>query len=177
MKAGAISIAFLSGIVFLLEANVSTFLQLNKTSGRPFAIYLSLLALGFLTWFGPQFYGAYEGTSGWNLPIAELTATILLMVLFVRGSQALRGILSLDATLETLAIIFTVVASLGSVCGYYVRDKNTFDETLVLHDKVIDNLGLVFVTAGHVILFAKDKTLVVVPADSVIELRTKGSWK
>lgn len=177
LKAGLISIAFMSGIVYLLQTNIAVFIEINRSSGPSLIVYIVILAFGFAVWFGPQFYAAYEGTSGWSLPIAEVTATMTIMVVFVRGSQALRGTLSSSAMFEIFAMMFIFVASLGSSCGYYVRDSNSFDETIVLNEKIIDNVGLVFVTAGHSIFFARDKTIIVVPVGNVVEIRTQGSWK
>jgi hypothetical protein len=65
------------------------------------------------------------------------------------------------------------VSSLGTAFGYYTRDTSGFSHDIFLKNGELHEVGLVMLTSHHVVLYTKQKTVIVIPSDDVVRLEAK----
>jgi hypothetical protein len=70
-------------------------------------------------------------------------------------------------------VLVSNVSSLGTAFGYYTRDTSGFNHDIFLKKGEIHDVGLVMLTSHHVMLYTKQKTVIVIPSDDVVRLEAK----
>jgi hypothetical protein len=180
LKIGLIVVAVLSSFSFYVWSSAKDAINIATQPERSwafvhlFALTLWCASLGFYLWrdyHSPEPY--------WGLHINLHLAIIALIGLWLFAINFSRDFPNLTGT-QIAWIIFVVtgnVSILGSAFGYYTRDTGGFLHDVYLKDKELRSVGLVLLTSHHVVLYTKDKTVVIVPAGDVVRLEKRQDEK
>ena len=176
LKIGLIVVALFSGFSYFIWTAARNAIDLSTERGRSwiwvhiFGAFLWCLSLGtflYEDYHSPEPH--YELHIWLHLAILALTNLWLVPMNVTRDFPDLNA----KQVAWIAFLIVSNVSALGTAFGYYTRDTDGFRHDVFLKDKELRDVGLVMLTSHHVVLYTKDKTVVVVPASDVTRLERK----
>ena len=135
-----------------------------------FPVFMWCLSLGFFL------YDDFHSSEPlYALHISLHAAVLAVMGLWLVPMDIARDFPDLTAKQVAWVALLVVVniSTLGTAFGYYTRDTDGFRHDVFLRDKELRDVGLVMLTSHHVVLYAKDRTVIVVPTNDVTRLERK----
>jgi hypothetical protein len=180
LKIGLVAVAILSSFAWYVWSSARDAIDLATEQGKSWFV---VWTFGFLVWclsLGSFLWTDYHSAE----PLYLLHLFLHLAIFAVIGLVSLLinlGRQFPDFNGKTIAwISFCIVANvstLGTAFGYYTRDTEGFLHDVYLRDKELHDVGLVLLTSHHVVMYAKDKTVIVVPASDVTRLERRQETK
>jgi hypothetical protein len=176
VKIGLIAIALFSGFAYYIWSGARDAIDLATQTERSwiwvylFGIFLWCLSLGSMLYMDHHSTEPHYAMHIW-LHLAILAVIGLWLV----PMNVTRDFPDLNAK-QVAWIIFLVVSNvstLGTAFGYYSRDSEGFGHDVFLKDEELHDVGLVMLTSHHVVLYTKEQTVIIVPAEEVKRLERK----
>ena len=176
LKIGLVIVAIFSGFSFYVWSSARDAINLATKHDRS---WLWSYAFGFALWclsLGTFLYADYHSPEPrYELHVWLHLAVLAVIALGLIPANISRDFPNLTAPQIAWVIFLTVsnVSSLGTAFGYYTRDTEGFRHDVFVKDKELRDVGLVMLTSHHVVLYTKEKTVIVVPAGEVIRLERR----
>ena len=177
LKIGLIVVALFSGFAYFIWSSASDAILLSNTQrDRSSLVWLfGLLLIGCIS-LGIYLYEDYHSTEPhYELHVWMHFAILALFLLFFIPMNMAKAFPNFTAK-EAARLIFVFVAmvsTLGTAFGYYTRDTSGFNHDIFLKKGELHDVGLVMLTSHHVVLYSKQKTVIVIPSDDVMRLEAK----
>ena len=176
LKVALVTIAVFSGFSFYIWSAAADAINLTTRHSRG---RLISYAFGLALWCGSlimYLYLDYHSTDPhYGLHLMLHLAILAIIGLILTGVNGIREFPNQNAN-EVALLIFLIVANvttLGSAFGYYAKDGNGFNYNVFLKVEELHDVGVIMITSHHVVLFLKNKSIILVPSADVVKIERK----
>jgi hypothetical protein len=176
LKVGLIVVAVFSGFSYYIWSSTRHAIDLATQRGRS---WLWPWLFGLLAWcisLGAFLYAGYHSTEPhYELYLFLHLAILALIALFVLPMNMAKDFPNFTPhqVAWLLFVLVGNVSTLGTAFGYYTRDTSGFSHDIFLKKGELHEVGLVMLTSHHVVLYTKQKTVIVIPSDDVMRMEAK----
>jgi hypothetical protein len=175
LKVGLIAVSLLSGFSYFIFSAATQAIDLAKQWPRTASV--SLLLIIWCISLGFYLYGDLRSAEPlYALHIWLHVAILAVIALVLVPLSVMRNIETADSSRIALVVFLFVlnVSTLGTAFGYYTRDTEGFNHDVFLKSgEEMRDVGVVMLTSHHVVLYAKDSTVIVVSATDVTKLERR----
>ena len=176
LKVALVAIAAFSGFSWYIWSSAADAINLATEHSRG---WLISYIFGFALWSGSlitYLYLDYHSTDPhYGLHFNLHLAILAVIMLIYTGLTESRKFPNQNAKQVAwlLFLIVSNVTTLGSAFGYYTKDVDGFSHNVYLKNEELHDVGVVMITSHHVVLFTKDKSIILVPAADVVKIESK----